>query len=71
MPPKINEFGETREESAKTLDIYDEPGTVCSMVGKCRFCGLIKLGEPKAEILYEDEHMIIIPDIYPEGEAHY
>ena len=53
------------------MDVYDEPGTACSMVGKCRFCGLIKLGEPKAEILYEDEHMIIIPDIYPEGEAHY
>ena len=71
VPPKYNEFGLTREESAKVCDVYDEPGTDCSLTGKCRFCGMIKLGEPKAQILYEDEHMIIIPDIYPEAEAHY
>ena len=32
---------------------------------------MIKLGEPKAEFLHEDEHLVIIPDIYPEAEAHY
>ena len=69
--PKINEFGQTRDEAAKILDVYDEPETECSMVGKCRFCGMIKHGQPKATILHEDEHMIIIPDIYPEAEAHY
>ena len=71
MPPKYNEFGLTYAEYGKACDVYDEPGIECSLPNTCRFCSLIKLGEPKADFIHEDEHIIIIPDIYPEAEAHY
>ena len=52
-------------------NVYDEHGSFCSLAGKCRFCGMIKLGKPKEEFLYEDEHLVIIKDMRPEAAAHY
>ena len=54
----------------KTCNVYDEPGTIASLAGKCTFCGIISQNKTGV-LLYQDEHIAILRDKREKAEAHY
>lgn len=70
LSKKAQEKKEKKEIYSKTCSVYDEVGTVASLAGKCTFCGII-YKDKSDEILYQDDHLIIIRDKREKADAHY
>ena len=60
---------EAQDAMRITCNVYDEPGTIASLAGKCTFCGVIK--KNGNDILYQDDLIAIVQDKRPRAEAHY
>jgi hypothetical protein len=60
----------SRTKKSSLFDAYDAPGTQYSLAGKCIFCSIASVVDPKV-ILYRDDKVFIIEDKRPKATAHY